>query len=79
MPRGAKTLIILGAFFLFGGGIWWGWSNWQLPTIPLGRLPGDIKIEGKAGTVYIPITTCVTLSVLGSFLLWTGRKIFSLF
>ena len=31
---------------------------------PLGRLPGDILIKRGNGTVYIPITTSILVSVL---------------
>lgn len=33
-------------------------------NIPLGRLPGDIRIEGPNGSFYFPIVTCIILSVL---------------
>ena len=35
----------------------------KLP-IKLGRLPGDIRYEGKNGFFYFPITTCIVLSIL---------------
>jgi hypothetical protein len=38
-----------------------------------GRLPGDIRIEGVRGGIYIPITTCILLSVLLSLALWVAR------
>ncbi|MBL7663803.1 MAG: DUF2905 domain-containing protein [Bacteriovoracaceae bacterium] len=39
---------------------------WQLSggNIPLGRLPGDIRIESDSGGFYFPITTCLLLSAL---------------
>ena len=40
----------------------------------LGRLPGDIYIQGKNSTFYFPITTCILLSVLLSLILWLLRK-----
>jgi hypothetical protein len=43
--------------------------------LPLGRLPGDITYRGKDFTVYIPLGTCVLLSIVLSVLLW----VFSLF
>ncbi len=30
----------------------------------LGRLPGDIRIEGQKGSFYFPITTCILLSIV---------------
>jgi hypothetical protein len=32
--------------------------------VPIGRLPGDIVIEREHGTIYIPIVTCLVLSVI---------------
>jgi hypothetical protein len=32
--------------------------------VPLGRLPGDIVIRREHSTIYIPIVTCIVLSVL---------------
>ncbi|MCE7919244.1 MAG: DUF2905 domain-containing protein [Chloroflexi bacterium CFX1] len=32
--------------------------------IPLGRLPGDIRIEGEHGSFYFPLTTSILVSVL---------------
>lgn len=37
--------------------------------ISLGQLPGDIRVEGKRGSFYFPIVTCVVLSVVASLLL----------
>jgi hypothetical protein len=37
--------------------------------IPLGRLPGDIRIVGKNGVFYFPLITCILLSVILSVLL----------
>jgi len=33
-------------------------------NIPLGRLPGDIRIEGKNGSFYFPITTSILISIV---------------
>ncbi len=38
--------------------------------IPLGRLPGDIRIEGKRGGFYFPVVTCVLISVILSLISW---------
>lgn len=46
--------------FLIGGGIY-------LATkfgIPLGRLPGDIRMEGENGSFYFPVTTSILVSVI---------------
>ncbi len=51
--------------FLIGGGIY-------LATkfgIPLGRLPGDIRIEGENGSFYFPLTSSILVSIVLSILL----------
>jgi hypothetical protein len=32
--------------------------------LPLGRLPGDIAIEGERGGIYIPLGTMIVVSLL---------------
>ncbi len=39
-------------------------------SMPLGRLPGDMVWRPKNTTIYVPIVTCLLLSILGSLLLW---------
>ena len=46
--------------FLLGGGLYLA-SKFGLP---LGRLPGDIRIEGENGSFYFPITTSILVSTL---------------
>ncbi|HEY5728503.1 MAG TPA: DUF2905 domain-containing protein [Anaerolineales bacterium] len=46
--------------FLIGGGIYLV-SKFD---IPLGRLPGDIRIEGENGLFYLPITSSIVVSVV---------------
>jgi hypothetical protein len=49
----------LGAFLVAFGG-----------RVPLGRLPGDILIRRDGVTIWIPITTCVLLSLGLTALIW---------
>lgn len=45
------------------------------PSIPwLGRLPGDIRIEGESYRFYFPLTTCLLLSLVVSALVWLIRS-----
>ncbi len=46
--------------FLIGGGVYLA-SRFG---IPLGRLPGDIHIEGKNGSFYFPVVTSIVLSLV---------------
>jgi hypothetical protein len=55
------VLVALGLFFTFGG---------RLP-FRLGRLPGDIYIQGKNSAFYFPLATCVLLSLV----MWLMRKL----
>ena len=54
--------IMLGGIILFliGGGVYFAAKF----GIPLGRLPGDIRIEGENGSFYFPITTSIVVSVV---------------
>jgi len=38
--------------------------------IHLGRLPGDIRIEGRRGGFYFPIVTCLLVSAILSAIAW---------
>jgi hypothetical protein len=53
-------LVLAGALLLAGA---------RLP-FRLGRLPGDIFIEGKHSTIYFPIVTCLLLSAAITLLFW---------
>jgi hypothetical protein len=41
--------------------------------IRLGRLPGDIRIEGRRGGFYFPVVTCLLLSAVLSAIAWFFR------
>jgi DUF2905 family protein len=58
------VIVAVGLFFVFG------------PSIPwLGRLPGDIRVEGEHTRFYFPLTTCILLSVILSLAAWLVQKI----
>jgi hypothetical protein len=42
--------------------------------IRLGRLPGDIRIEGRRGGFYFPIVTCLLISVVLSAIAWLFKR-----
>jgi hypothetical protein len=45
-----------------------------IPSIPLlGKLPGDIRLERENYRFYLPVTTCLVLSLLLSGILWLVR------
>ena len=58
------VLVVLGVIVTFGD---------RLP-VHLGRLPGDIRIEGKNSSFYFPLTTCLLLSAVASLVMWLLRR-----
>jgi Protein of unknown function (DUF2905) len=42
--------------------------------LPLGRLPGDLVIRRGGGTFYIPIVTCIVISVVLSIVAAIVRR-----
>lgn len=60
-----RFLIIVGLAIVVIG-LLWPW----LTRLGLGRLPGDIYIQGERGSLYIPITTSILVSLTLSLLLW---------
>ena len=56
---GGIILLILGGLAFLAGKV----------GLPLGRLPGDIRIVGRNGAFYFPLTTCILLSVILSVIL----------
>jgi hypothetical protein len=64
-----RFLIALGAILLLTG-LAWPW----LARLGLGRLPGDIRIETENGVFFVPITTCVLISVVLSLVVWFLRR-----
>ncbi len=65
----ARWLIILGVIFVLVG-VAWPW----LAKLGIGHLPGDIHIERKGFSFYLPITTSIIASLVLSLVLWIFRK-----
>jgi hypothetical protein len=53
-----------------GAGLLWPW----LSKAGLGRLPGDIRIQTENGVFYLPLMTCIVISVILSALFWLFRR-----
>lgn len=70
MDNISKTLFISGAVLMVAGLVW----HFSGGKIPLGRLPGDIRIEGENGGFYFPLTTCLLLSAVLSLVAYFFRK-----
>jgi hypothetical protein len=60
-----RALIVIGLAIAAVGLLWP-----LLGKIGLGRLPGDVTIEGEHGSFYFPLATCILLSVLLSLVMW---------
>jgi hypothetical protein len=66
MENLARLFVIGGiVLILIGGGVYLAAKF----GIPLGRLPGDIRIEGKNGSFYFPITSSILVSIILTVLL----------
>ena len=61
-----KVIAALGVVLVIVGGLLWLLSRIGLP---LGRLPGDIRIQGENMSCYVPIVTMIVLSVVLTILL----------
>jgi hypothetical protein len=57
----ARFTILAGIALIVIGVILFGLAKLN---IPLGRLPGDIRIEGANGSFYFPVVTCIILSIV---------------
>lgn len=60
-----RALVIIG-LAIAAVGLLWPW----LTKLGLGRLPGDIYVQGEHGSFYFPVTTCILLSVVLSLVIW---------
>jgi len=65
----ARFLILLGLAILVVGLLWP-----HLSKLGLGRLPGDIVIERENVRFYLPLATCLLLSLLFSLILWLVNR-----
>jgi len=70
LSRLGRLLIFIGMFIAAIGVLFT-----FVQKIPgLGRLPGDIHIEGKNFSLYFPVATCLLLSLIISLLIWLLTK-----
>ena len=69
MQHPGWTLVVIGLVIAAFGLIWL-----ITPSIPwLGKLPGDIAVEGKGFRIYFPVVTCILLSLLLTGIMWLAR------
>ena len=62
-----RTLVILGLVIA-------GLGLVLMAGVPLGRLPGDIIWRRGQTTVYLPVVTCLVISVLLSLIMTIFRR-----
>jgi len=67
LRESGKLLIVIGLMLVVVGAVLYAGS--KLP-FRLGRLPGDILVQGKSSTFYFPIVTCLVLSLLLTLVSW---------
>ena len=65
----ARFLIVLGLAILVIGLLWP-----YLSKLGPGRLPGDIVIERENVTLYVPLATCLLLSLVLSLIFWVANR-----
>jgi hypothetical protein len=62
-----KLLLVVGVL-LVGAGALLAFGA-RLP-FRLGRLPGDIAYQGRHGSFYFPVVTCILLSIALTLIFW---------
>ncbi len=65
-----KILIVIGIILVIAGLL--VFFKVRIPW--LGRLPGDIRIEKDGFRLYIPITTCIIISIIVTLILVLLKK-----
>jgi hypothetical protein len=66
-----QKILIIGGIVLLVAGFLWPF----LSRLGLGRLPGDIAIQGEHGGFYFPIVTCILVSVALSLIFWLAGRL----
>ena len=66
-----KTILVIGCVLLVIGVIFLavGKFGGSLPRLPLGRLPGDIRVESTNFSCFFPIVSMILLSIVLSIVL----------
>ncbi|MEK0446916.1 MAG: hypothetical protein RLZZ399_2237 [Verrucomicrobiota bacterium] len=77
MQELGKWMTIAGVLIAALGG--WLWKNGNFGMFGslvshLGRLPGDLSWQRDGVSVYLPITTCILLSLVITLLSWLLRR-----
>jgi hypothetical protein len=65
-----QRLLVVTGLILLAAGLAWPW----LARSGLGRLPGDIVIQRGNFSFYVPVVTCIVISIVLSLVLWFFRR-----
>jgi hypothetical protein len=65
-----QRILLTAGLVLIAAALLWPW----LSKLPLGRLPGDFRIEREGFSLYFPLATGLLLSAVVSLVLWWLRK-----
>lgn len=63
-----RTLVFAGLGIAALGALLW--ASQRLPWLRIGRLPGDITIQRDGFGFFLPLGTCIVLSVVATLVLW---------
>lgn len=66
LSSAGKGIVIIGLLLIVLGGLFWLLGR---AGLPVGHLPGDIRIERENMSCYVPIATMILLSVVLTILL----------
>lgn len=68
-PELGRVLLVIGLVLVVVGGL-----AVLGVRLPIGRLPGDIAIEGERGGIYIPLGTMLVVSIILTLLFFLFRR-----
>jgi len=61
-----KWIVVAGLGLVVAGGAVWLLAK---TGVPLGRLPGDIHVQGERSSFHFPIVTCIVVSIVLTIIL----------
>jgi hypothetical protein len=65
-----QRLLIAAGLLIAAIGLLWPW----LSKLPLGRLPGDLRLDRPGFHLFAPFTTMIVVSLVLSLILWLLRR-----
>jgi len=65
-----RMMVVGGVVLAAAGALLWVVARRGGLPLRLGRLPGDIAYQGKHGSFYFPVVTCILLSLVLTLVMW---------